>query len=187
MREDVYADDEDYTLKFFDDYVCKPMSSGFEDEIQCQSNFQEMHFQSQKQLEDFKLKLDNKNHHHQVQIEGLKAKMQELILQEQELKVQNQVIMEMVKQTTRWNDVQFTSALRYLYSSMCSIIPVFEVSMEISRPLTHYDHELRGTQEPSQQGDMKNIVDPRQFLEQFHLIRQTNHTCYLIGSYIPCA
>ncbi|KGN49653.1 hypothetical protein Csa_018510 [Cucumis sativus] len=123
VREDVYADDEDYTLKFFDDYVCKPMSSGFEDEIQCQSNFQEMHFQSQKQLEDFKLKLDNKNHHHQVQIEGLKAKMQELILQEQELKVQNQVIMEMVKQTTRWNDVQFTSALRYLYSSMCSIIP----------------------------------------------------------------
>ena len=27
--------DEDYTLKFIDDYVCKPMNNGFKDVIQC--------------------------------------------------------------------------------------------------------------------------------------------------------
>lgn len=43
VREDEEEVDENYNLKFIDDYVCKPMNNGFEDVIQCKSNLQEMH------------------------------------------------------------------------------------------------------------------------------------------------
>ena len=77
------------------------MSNGFEDVIQCQSNLQKMHLCCQKQLRDLELKLENINHHHQAQIEGLKAEMQELRSQNQELKMQIQVIMEMIEQISK--------------------------------------------------------------------------------------
>ncbi|KGN66596.1 hypothetical protein Csa_007620 [Cucumis sativus] len=67
-----------------------------------------MHLQSQKQLQDLELKVDNASTHHQAQSEVLKAEMQELRLHNQELKsknlklkAQNKVIMRMIEQTAK--------------------------------------------------------------------------------------
>lgn len=43
MKEDEKVVYEDYIFKLIDHYICKPMDRGFEDVIQCQRNFQEIH------------------------------------------------------------------------------------------------------------------------------------------------
>ena len=48
--------DEDYIFKFMDNFICKPLKSGIEDIIQCQSNLQDMYLRSQKKIKRFRVK-----------------------------------------------------------------------------------------------------------------------------------
>ncbi|KAA0056255.1 hypothetical protein E5676_scaffold108G00540 [Cucumis melo var. makuwa] len=94
-EDDEETIDEDYTLKFIDDYACKPMNNGFED------------------------------------IKGLKAEMNELKTQLQKIREQNETLMGLEKKNVMHTDVQFKSALRYLYAAIWNIIPILEVPTEI--------------------------------------------------------
>ena len=87
-EDDEESIDEDYTLKFIDDYVCKPMNNVFEGVISCPSNLREMHLWIQKKFHDLELKFDNTNAYNLVQIEGFEAEMNELKTQNGELNLQ---------------------------------------------------------------------------------------------------
>lgn len=109
-----------------------------------------MHLRSQKQLQNLELLVDNASAHHQTQIDELKVEMHELITKNQELKAQNELIIGFIKQTTVRNNIQFRLALRYLHTEIYNIIPIHEVPLEISRPLTRNDPEVQDAQDPSQ-------------------------------------
>ena len=64
---------KDYIFIFMDEFICKPMKNQIEDIIQCQRNLQEMHLQSQRQLSDLELRIDNTNVNTEAQLNKLKG------------------------------------------------------------------------------------------------------------------
>lgn len=123
MREDEEEVDQEYTLKFNDDYVCKPMNNGCEYVIQGERNLYEMHLRSQKQLHDLELKCDNSNTHNQAQMDQPKAKMnglkthnQELKTKLQEIKKQNEMPMGLVEQ----NEILIEISLSDVQHHLCT-------------------------------------------------------------------
>ncbi|KAE8648020.1 hypothetical protein Csa_023963, partial [Cucumis sativus] len=90
------------------------------------------------------------------QVDKLQVAVQEFITQNQTLKsqnmgfkAQNQVIMGMIEQSDRRNDVQFRSTLKGLHATICSIIPVPKVPPEIATPLTQNYTAVRSEAESS--------------------------------------
>ena len=64
---------KDYIFIFMDEFIRKPMKNQIEDIIQCQRNLQEMHLQSQRQLSDLELRIDNTNVNTEAQLNKLKG------------------------------------------------------------------------------------------------------------------